>query len=72
MTQPMYIKGDIMLIAKYNKFDQCVEIGDLNDPSSGWVDYDPTQGASSDELKEKLMRHKYTNPSRKYFQLANK
>ena len=23
----MYIKGDIMLIAKYNKFDQCVEIG---------------------------------------------
>ena len=25
-----------------------------------------------DELKEKLMRHKYTNPSRKYFQLANK
>ena len=52
MTQPMYIKGDIMLIAKYNKFDQCVEIGDLNDPSSGLVDYDPTQGASSDELTE--------------------
>ena len=41
-----------MLIAKYNKFDQCVEIGDLNDPLSGWVDYDPTQGASSDELTE--------------------
>ena len=41
-----------MLIAKYNKFDQCVEIGDLNIPSDGWVDYDPTQGASSDELTE--------------------
>ena len=52
MTQPMYIKGDIMLIAKYNRFDESVEIGDLNDPSSGWVTYDPTQGASSDELTE--------------------
>ena len=50
--QPMYIKYDYQLIARYNKFDQCVEIGDLNDPSSGWVDYDPTQGASSDELTE--------------------
>ena len=50
--QPMYIKGDIALIAKYNKFDQCVEIGDLNNASDGWVDYDPTQGASSDELTE--------------------
>ena len=48
----MYIKGDIALIAKYNKFDNCVEIGDLNNPSDGWVDYDPTQGASSDELTE--------------------
>ena len=46
----MYIKGDIALIAKYNKFDQSVEIGDINNPSDGWVDYDPTQGASSDEL----------------------
>ena len=52
MTQPMYIKGDTMLIAKYNKFDQSVEIGDLNNPSDGWVTYDPTQGASSDELTE--------------------
>ena len=50
--QPMYIKGDFALIAKYNKFDNCVEIGDLNNPSDGWVDYDPTQGASSDELTE--------------------
>ena len=50
--QPMYIKGDIALIAKYNKFDQCVEIGDINNPSDGWVDYDPTQGASSEELTE--------------------
>ena len=48
--QPMYIKGDIALIAKYNKFDDCVEIADINNPSDGWVDYDPTQGASSDEL----------------------
>ena len=52
MTQPMYIKGDIMLIAKYNKFDQCVEIADINNPDLGWTDYDPTQGASSDELTE--------------------
>ena len=44
--QPMYIKGDIMLIAKYNRFDESVEIGDLNNPSDGWVTYDPTQGAS--------------------------
>ena len=52
MTQPMYIKGDYQLIAKYNRFDESVEIGDLNNPSDGWVDYDPTQGASSDELTE--------------------
>ena len=50
--QPMYIKGDIMLIAKYNRFDESVEIGDLNNPSDGWVTYDPTQGASSEELTE--------------------
>ena len=48
----MYIKGDIALIAKYNNFDQSVEIGDLNNASDGWVTYDPTQGASSDELTE--------------------
>ena len=42
--QPMYIKGDIALIAKYNKFDQCVEIGDINEPADGWVSYDPTRG----------------------------
>ena len=48
----MYIKGDIMLIAKYNRFDESVEIGDLNNASDGWVTYDPTQGASSDELTE--------------------
>ena len=50
--QPMYIKGDIALIAKYNRFDQSVEIGDLYNASDGWVTYDPTQGASSDELTE--------------------
>ena len=50
--QPMYIKGDIMLIAKYNRFDESVEIGDLNNASDGWVTYDPTQGASDDELTE--------------------
>ena len=50
--QPMYIKGDIALIARYNKFDQSVEIGDINEPACGWVSYDPTQGASSDELTE--------------------
>ena len=52
MTQPMYIKGDYQLIARYNKFDQCVEIADLDCPDMGWTDYDPTQGASSDELTE--------------------
>ena len=52
MTQPMYIKGDIMLIAKYNRFDDCVQIADLDTPDLGWIDYDPTQGASSDELTE--------------------
>ena len=52
MTQPMYIKDDYQLIARYNKFDEVVEIGDLNNPSDGWVDYDLTQGASSDELTE--------------------
>ena len=52
MTQPMYIKGDYQLIAKYNRFDESVEIGDLNNASDGWVTYDPTQGASSDELTE--------------------
>ena len=41
-----------MLIAKYNRFDESVEIGDLNNASDGWVTYDPTQGASSDELTE--------------------
>ena len=48
----MYLKGDYQLIAKYNRFDESVEIGDLNNPSDGWVTYDPTQGASSDELTE--------------------
>ena len=50
--QPMYIKGDIALIARYNKFDEVVEIGDINEPHEGWIDYDPTQGASSAELTE--------------------
>ena len=48
----MYIKGEIALIAKYNRFDKSVEIGDLKNASDGWVTYDPTQGASSDELTE--------------------
>ena len=52
MTQPMYCKGDINLIARYNKFEESVEIGDLDNPRDGWVTYDPTQGASSDELTE--------------------
>ena len=48
----MYIKGDYKLIAKYNRFDECVQIADLDCPDLGWTDYDPTQGASSDELTE--------------------
>ena len=32
--------------------DDCVEIADINEPQEGWTDYDPTQGASSDELTE--------------------
>ena len=50
--QPMYLKGDYKLIAKYNRFDECVQIADLDTPDLGWIDYDPTQGASSDELTE--------------------
>ena len=50
--QPLYIKGDYALIAKYNKFDEVVEIADINNPDLGWTDYDPTQGASSEELTE--------------------
>ena len=50
--QPMYLKGDYKLIAKYNRFDKCVQIADLDTPDMGWIDYDPTQGASSDELTE--------------------
>ena len=48
----MYIKGDYKLIDKYNRFDECVQIADLDCPDMGWTDYDPTQGASSDELTE--------------------
>ena len=48
----MYLKGDYKLIAKYNRFDECVQIADLDTPDLGWIDYDPTQGASSDELTE--------------------
>ena len=50
--QPMYIKGDYKLIAKYNRFDECVQIADLDTPALGWTDYDPTQGASSEALTE--------------------
>ena len=42
--QPMYIKGDYQLIARYNRFDESVEIADLDCPDMGWTDYDPTQG----------------------------
>ncbi len=48
----MYLKDDYKLIAKYNRFDECVQIADLDTPDLGWIDYDPTQGASSDELTE--------------------
>ena len=50
--QPLYIKGEYSLIARYNRFDDCVEIADINTPDLGWTDYDPTQGASSYELTE--------------------
>ena len=50
--QPMYIKGDIALIARYVKSDGSVEIADIHTPDMGWTTYDPTQGASSDELTE--------------------
>ena len=50
--QPLYVKGDYALIARDNKFDECVENADINEPQEGWTDYDPTQGASSDELTE--------------------
>ena len=50
--QPLYIKGETALIARYNKFDGSVEIADIHTPDMGWTTYDPTQGASSDELTE--------------------
>ena len=50
--QPMYIKGDIALIARYVKSDGSVEIADIHTPDMGWTTYDPTQGASSDEDTE--------------------
>ena len=50
--QPIYIKGDIALISRYNKSDGSVEIADIHTPDMGWTTYDPTQGASSDELTE--------------------
>ena len=50
--QPIYYKGEFALIARYNKFEEVVEIADINYPDMGWTDYDPTQGASSDELTE--------------------
>tara|TARA_B100000575_G_scaffold257164_1_gene227916 strand:+ start:116 stop:367 length:252 start_codon:yes stop_codon:yes gene_type:complete len=50
--QPLYVKGDYALIARYNKFDESVEIADIHTPDMGWTTYDPTQGASSDELTE--------------------
>ena len=52
LKQPLYVKGEYALIARYNKFDEVVEIADINEPQEGWTDYDPTQGASSDELTE--------------------
>ncbi len=33
--QPLYVKGDYALIAKYNKFDNCVEIADITTPLMG-------------------------------------
>ena len=48
----MYIKCDYKLIAKYNRFDECVQIADRDCPDMGWTDYDPTQGASDDEVTE--------------------
>ena len=50
--QPIYIKGNTALIARYNKSDGSVEIADIHTPDMGWTSYDPTQGASSDELTE--------------------
>ena len=50
--QPIYIKGEIALIARYVKSDGSVEIADIHTPDMGWTTYDPTQGASSDELTE--------------------
>ena len=41
--QATNVHQGVALIAKYNKFDQSVEIGDLNNASDGWVTYDPTQ-----------------------------
>ena len=35
--QPLYVKGDYALIAKYNRFDDCVQIADINTPFADFV-----------------------------------
>ena len=37
--QPIYIKGEIALIARYVKSDGSVEIADIHNPSDGWTDW---------------------------------
>ena len=38
------------LIARYNRWDNSVEIADLDTIDMGWTTYDPSQGASDDVL----------------------
>tara|TARA_B100000927_G_scaffold44529_1_gene31912 strand:+ start:262 stop:489 length:228 start_codon:yes stop_codon:yes gene_type:complete len=44
------LSEDHQLIARYNRWDQSVEIADLECLDMGWTCYDPSQGASSDDL----------------------
>jgi len=38
------------LVARYNRWDDSVEIADLDAIDMGWTTYDPSQGASDDVL----------------------
>ena len=43
-------KDGHQLVARYNRWDDTVEIADLDCLDMGWTMYDRTQGASSEEL----------------------
>ena len=49
-TPILSLSGGHQLVARFNKYDRSVEIADLETLDMGWTCYNPTQGASSDDL----------------------